>query len=128
MKGDVKVKATGWLLMTLGCAIVFVIGKGEFVALTAGLMIVLAGIYVLSLVYPDTRKFMGEGWTAALCRASAVIVGLLMVSSGLMGVIGSIEWYAIIPNQAGISSLSFGLLTLVWGSYILMLGIIGTPA
>ena len=89
--------ATGRLLLILGCVMVLIIGKGDITVITAGLLIVLGGTYILSLVNPATRQFMGTGWPEKFCRISAVIVGLLMATSGIISSTGGIRDMLIFP-------------------------------
>ncbi|MCX6678186.1 MAG: hypothetical protein NTU95_09630 [Methanothrix sp.] len=100
---------------------VLIIGKGDITVITAGLLIVLGGTYILSLVNPATRQFMGTGWPEKICRISAVIVGLLMAASGLISSTGGIRDMLIFHNYSGLNFLLIGLLPLGWGLYILKL-------
>ena len=68
----------------LGGAMALVIGKGDITVITTGLMIAFSGIYVLSLVKPASKQFIGTGWPEIFCRISAVIAGLIMVTSGFI--------------------------------------------
>lgn len=113
--------ATGRLLLILGGVMVLIIGKGDITVITAGLLIVLGGTYILSLVNPATRQFMGTGWPEKICRISAVIVGLLMAASGLISSTGGIRDMLIFHNYSGLNFLLIGLLPLGWGLYILKL-------
>lgn len=98
-----------------------IIGRGDFTVITTGLLMVLGGVYIYGLVSPATKQFMGTGWPESLCRASAAIVGLLMVASGLSGSIGGIREILVFQNLAGLNLVLIGLLPLCWGLYILKL-------
>jgi len=98
-----------------------IIGKEDITVITAGLLIVLGGTYILSLVNPATRQFMGTGWPEKICRISAVIVGLLMATSGIISSTGGIRDMLIFANYSGLNFLLIGLLLLGWGLYILKL-------
>ena len=117
--------ATGRLLLILGCVMVLIIGKGDIMVITSGLLVVLGGTYILSLVNPATRQFMGTGWPEKFCRISAVIVGLLMATSGIISSTGGIRDMLIFPNYSGLNFLLIGLLSLGWGVYILKLAVNG---
>jgi len=112
--------ATGSLLLILGATMALVIGKRDITVICAGLLMVFGGIYILSLVNPATKQFMGTGWPERLCRLSAVIVGLLMVASGLVSSISVIREMPIIQDSSWFSLLFIGLLSFCWGLYILM--------
>lgn len=112
---------TGRLLLILGGVMVLIIGKEDITVITAGLLIVLGGTYILSLVNPATRQFMGTGWPEKICRISAVIVGLLMATSGIISSTGGIRDMLIFANYSGLNFLLIGLLLLGWGLYILKL-------
>lgn len=45
-----------------------VTGKGDITVITAGLLIVFSGVYVLSLVKPASKQFIGAGWPEKFCR------------------------------------------------------------
>ena len=120
--------ATGRLLLILGGVMVFIIGKGDITVITAGLLTALGGIYILSLVNPATKQFMGTGWPEKICRISAVIVGLLMAASGLISSIGSITDMLITHNYSGLNFLLIGLLPLGWGLYILKIAANGVKS
>lgn len=113
--------ATGRLLLILGGVMVLIIGKGDITVITAGLLVALGGIYILSLVNPATKQFMGTGWPEKICRISAVIVGLLMTASGLISSIDSITDILISHYYSGLNFQLIGLLLLGWGLYILKL-------
>ena len=104
---------------------VLIIGKGDITVITSGLLVVLGGTYILSLVNPATRQFMGTGWPEKFCRISAVIVGLLMATSGIISSTGGIRDMLIFPNYSGLNFLLIGLLSLGWGLYILKLAVNG---
>lgn len=123
--GKIGAVATGQLMLLLGMIMVMIIGKGDFAVIAAGLLIVFGGIYILSLVKPSTRQFMGPGWPEKFCRISAVIAGLLMVFSGLISSTGSIKDIYIFHDNSGLNILLVGLLLLCWGLYILKLAISG---
>jgi hypothetical protein len=116
---------TGLMLLVLGGAMALIIGRGDITVITAGLLMVLSGIYIYGLVSPATKQFMGTGWPESLCRISAAIVGLLMVASGLSGSIGGIREILIFQNFAGLNLALIGLLPLCWGLYILKLAVMG---
>ena len=120
--------ATGRLLLILGGVMVFIIGKGDITVITAGLLTALGGIYILSLVNPATKQFMGIGWPEKICRISAVIVGLLMAASGLISSINSITDMLITHNYSGLNFLLIGLLPLGWGLYILKIAVNGVKS
>jgi hypothetical protein len=120
--------ATGRLLLILGGVMVLIIGKGDITVITAGLLIVLGGTYILSLANPATRQFMGAGWPEKICRISAVIVGLLMATSGIISSTGGIRDVLIVPNYSGLNFLLIGLLSLGWGLYILKLAVNGVKS
>ncbi len=117
--------ATGWLLVIIGGTMALVIGKGDLTVITAGIFTSFGGIYVLSLVDPATRQFIGNEWIARLCRLSAGIMGMLMAFSGLIGSINGIRETMIFHNPTGLSLIFIGLLSFCWGIYILNLTIIG---
>jgi hypothetical protein len=123
--GRTGTAATGWMLLIFGGAMALVIGKGDINVIVTGIFASFGGIYVLSLVDPATRGFIGSGWPVNLCRLSAGIIGLLMLVSGLIGSIDGIREIMIIPNVAGISLVFIGLVPLCWGFYILYLTING---
>jgi len=123
--GRIGALATGRLLLILGGAMVLIIGKGDITVIIAGLLIALGGIYVLSLVNPATKQFMGIGWPEKFCRISAVIAGLLMVASGSISSTGGIRDLFIFHNYSGLNFMLIGLLPLGWGLYILKLAING---
>jgi hypothetical protein len=116
---------TGWLLLLLGGVMALIIGKEDAIVITAGIITSFGGIYVLSLVDPATKQFMGGGWPARLCRLFAGIVGLLMASSGLIGLIDGIKETLISHDPAGFSLILVGLLPFCLGIYILNLAIAG---
>ena len=120
--------ATGRMLLILGGVMVLIIGKGDTMVMTAGLLIALGGIYVLSLVNPATRQFMGTGWPEKFCRISAVIVGLLIAASGLISLIESITDMLISHNYSGLNLLLISFLPLGWGLYILKLAANGVKS
>ncbi|MDD1748851.1 MAG: hypothetical protein LUO89_03150 [Methanothrix sp.] len=120
--------ATGQLLLLLGAVMVLIIGKEDFTVIIAGLLIVLGGIYILSLVNPATKQFMGTGWPEKVCRISAVIAGLLMVASGSISSTGSIRDMLVFHSYSGLNLLLISLLPLGWGLYILMLAINGVKS
>ena len=120
--------ATGRLLLILGGVMVFIIGKGDITVITAGLLTALGGIYILSLVNPATKQFMGIGWPEKICRISAVIVGLLMAASGLVSSIDSITDIIITHNFSGLNFLLISLLPLGWGLYILKIAANGVKS
>jgi hypothetical protein len=120
--------ATGWLLLILGGVMALILGKGDIIVITAGIITAFGGIYVLSLVDPDTKQFMGDGWPARLCRLFAGIVGLLMVFSGLIGSIDGIRETLIFQDPTGLSLILIGLLPFCWGIYILNLAIAGVQS
>lgn len=120
--------ATGRLLLILGGVMVFVIGKGDITVITAGMLTALGGIYILSLVNPTTKKFVGIGWPEKICRISAVIVGLLLAASGLISTTGGIRDFFIFHNYSGLNFLLIGLLPLVWGLFILTIAANGVKS
>ena len=120
--------ATGRLLLILGGVMVFIIGKGDITVITAGMLTALGGIYILSLVNPATKQFMGIGWPEKICRISAVIVGLLMAASGLISSIDSITDMLVTHNYSGLNFLLIGLLPLVWGLFILKIAANGVKS
>jgi len=95
---------------------VLILGKGDITVIIAGLLIALGGVYVLSLVNPGTKRFMGTGWPEKICRTSAVIVGLLMVASGLISLIDGLRDMLIFHNHARLIFVLIGLLSFGWGS------------
>ncbi len=105
-----------------------ILGRGDITVITAGLLMALGGIYIYGLVSPATRQFMGAGWPETLCRISAVIVGLLMMASGLCGSIGGLRDMLILQNPVGLNLMLIGFLPLCWGLYILKLAIKGIPS
>ncbi len=105
-----------------------ILGRGDIIVITAGLLMALGGIYIYGLVSPATKQFMGTGWPESLCRISAAIVGLLMMASGFGGSIGGIRDMLILQNPAGLNLMLIGFLPLCWGSYILKLAIKGIPS
>ena len=105
----------------LGAAMSLVIGKGDIIVITVGIVIVFAGIYALSLVNPATAQFMGVGWPETICRISAFIAGLLMMASGFISSTGGIRDMLIFHNLAGLNLAIIGLLPLGWGLYIIKL-------
>lgn len=117
--------ATGWLLVILGGAMALIIGKGDLIVITAGIFTSFGGLYVLSLVDPATRQFIGNIWIARLCRLSAGIIGMLMAFSGLIGSINGIRETMIFHNPTGLGLIFIGLLPFCWGIYILNLAVIG---
>ena len=119
---------TGRLLLILGGVMVLIIGKGDIIVITAGLLTALGGIYILSLVNPTTKKFVGTGWPEKICRVSAVIVGLLMAASGLISTTGSIRDFFIFHNYSGLNFLLIGLLPLGWGLFILKIAANGVKS
>jgi len=125
MPGRIAIVATGWLLVMLGGAMALIIGKGDFIVITAGIFTSFGGLYVLSLVDPAARQFMGNGWPTRLCRSSAGAVGLLMAFSGLSSSMDGIRKATIYHNSTGLSLILVGLLPLCWGIYILNLAITG---
>jgi len=120
--------ATGRLLLILGGVMVFIIGKGDITVITAGLLTALGGIYILSLVNPATKQFMGAGWPEKSCRISAVIVGLLMAASGLISSINSITDMLMTHSFSGLNFLLIGLLPLGWGLFILKIAANGVKS
>jgi len=120
--------ATGRLFLILGGTMVLIIGKGDLAVIASGLLIALGGIYILSLVSPATKKFMGTGWPEGLCRISAIIAGLLLVASGLVGSIGGMREILVFQNSAGFSILLIGLFPLCWGICTLKLAITGVQS
>ncbi len=120
--------ATGRMLLILGAVMVLIIGKGDIKVITAGLLIALGGIYILSLVNPVTRQFMGTGWPEKFCRISAAIIGLLMAASGLISSIDSITDMLTSHNISEFSILLIGFLMLGWGLYILKLAANGVES
>jgi len=110
--------ATGRILLVLGGMMVLILGKGDITVIIAGLLIALGGVYVLSLVNPGTKRFMGTGWPEKICRTSAVIVGLLMVASGLISLIDGLRDMLIFHNHARLIFVLIGLLSFGWGLYI----------
>jgi hypothetical protein len=125
MKTGRIIATTGWLLLLLGGVMALIIGKGDVLVISAGIITSFGGIYVLSLVDPGTRQFMGNGWMARFCRLSAGIVGLLMAFSGLLGSIDGIRDVTILQDSTGFSLIFIGLLPFCWGIYILGLAIAG---
>ena len=123
--GRTGATVTGWLLLILGGAMALIIGKGDLNVISAGIFTSFGGIYVLSLVDPTTRQFIGDGWPAKFCRLSAVVVGLLMLVSGLIGSIDGIRETLIFQNTQGLSFALIGLLPICWGIYIVKLVIGG---
>ncbi len=119
--GRIGAIATGLMLLILGGTIALIIGKGNIIMIIAGLLMVLGGLYIYSLINPATKRFMGTGWPESLCRISAATVGLLMVASGLSGSIGGIREIIMFQNSAGLNLVLIGLLPLCWGLYILKL-------
>jgi len=117
--------ATGWLLLMLGGAMALVIGKGDITVITTGLLIAFSGIYVLSLVQPASKQFIGTGWPEKFCRISTVIAGLIMVASGFISSTGGIRDVLISNTFTGLNFVMIGLLPLGWGLYILRLAIYG---
>jgi hypothetical protein len=117
--------ATGWLLLLLGGMMALIIGKEDIIVITVGIITSFGGIYVLSLVDPATKQFMGDGWPARLCRLFAGIVGLIMAFSGLIGSIDGIKETLIFQDPAGFSLILVGLLPFCFGIYILNLAIAG---
>jgi hypothetical protein len=109
------------LLLILGGVMALIIGKGDVTVIAAGLLIVLGGIYVLSLASPATKQFMGTGWPEKLCRISAVLAGLIMVASGSISSTGGIIDMITFHNYSGLNIMLIGLLPLGWGLYILKL-------
>ena len=126
--GKTGAMANGYLLLVLGATMALVIGNRDVRVICAGLLMVFGGIYILSLVNPPTKQFMGTGWPETLCRLSTVIIGLLMVASGLVGSISGIREMPIIQDTSWLSLVVFGLLSLCWGLYILMLAINGVQS
>jgi len=120
--------ATGRLLLILGGVMVLIIGKGDITVITAGLLIASGGIYILSLVNPATRQFMGSGWAEKFCRISAVISGLLMMASGAISSTGGIRDIFTFHNDSGLNFLLIGILPLAWGLYIFKLAINGVKS
>lgn len=123
--GQIGAKATGRLMLILGGAMVLLIGKGDILVITSGMLIGLGGIYILSLVNPTTKRFMGSGWPEKICRISAVLTGLMVASSGLISTMGRIEDMLVIHSLAGLNIVLICLLPLVLGVYILKLAIYG---
>jgi hypothetical protein len=123
--GRIGAAATGWFLLIFGCAMALIIGKGDINVIITGIVALFGGIYVLSLVDPSTRQFIGSGWPVNLCRLSAVIISLIMLISGLIGSINGIREMMIMPNVAGISLVLFSLVPLCLGFYVLDLTIHG---
>jgi hypothetical protein len=123
--GQTGAKATGQLMLILGGAMVLLIGKGDLLVITSGMLIGLGGIYILSLVNPATKRFMGAGWPEKFCRISAVLTGLLVASSGLICTMGGIEDMLVFHSLEGLNILLVCLLPLFWGFYILTLAIYG---
>lgn len=117
--------ATGRMLLMLGGVMVLIIGKGDITVITAGLLIALGGIHILSLVNPATKQFIGIGWPEKFCRISAVIAGLLMVASGLISSTGGIRDLFLFHNYSGLNVMIISILPLGWGLYILKLAING---
>ena len=102
-----------------------IVGKGDLTVISAGIFTSFGGIYVLGLVDPTTKQFIGDGWPAKLCRLSAVAVGLLMLVSGLIGSIDGVRETLIIQNTQGLSFVLIGLLLFCWGVYIVKLAASG---
>lgn len=120
--------ATGRLLLILGSVMVFIIGKGDIAVITAGLLTALGGMYILSLVNPVTKQFVGTGWPEKICQISAVIVGLLMAASGLISSTSSIKDMLVFHHYLGLNLLLISLPAFVWGLYIIMLAINGVKS
>ena len=109
----------------LGGAMALITGKGDITVITAGLLIVFSGVYVLSLVKPASKQFIGVGWPEKFCRISAVAIGLIMVASGFISSTSGIRDILIFYDFAGIYFVLIGLLPFGWGLYILKLAIYG---
>ncbi len=112
-------------MLMLGGAMALVIGKGDITVITTGLLIAFSGIYVLSLVQPASKQFIGTGWPEKFCRTSTVIAGLIMVASGFISSTGGIRDVLISNTFTGLNFVIIGLLPLGWGLYILRLAIYG---
>lgn len=117
--------ATGLVLLILGGTMALITGKGDVTVITAGLIIAFGGTYVLSLVHPATKQFVGTGWTELVCRVSAVIAGLLMTASGFMGAAGCIGDMLAFNDLDWITCMIIGLVMLVFGLRLLKLAVYG---
>lgn len=126
--GRIGVAAIGWLLLIFGGAMALIIGKDDINVIITGIFASLGGIYVLSLVDPASKQFIGSGWPVNLCRLSAGIIGLLMVISGLIGLINGIREIMIMPNISGISLILIGIIPACLGFYILNITIYGSQS
>ncbi|MFZ2535089.1 hypothetical protein [Methanothrix sp.] len=125
IRGRSAATATGWLLLMLGGAMALITGKGDITVITAGVLIVFSGVYVLSLVKPASKQFIGAGWPEKFCRISAVAIGLIMVASGFISSISGIRDILISYDFTGIYFVIISLLPFGWGLYILKLAIYG---
>ncbi len=123
--GRIGAIATGLLLMILGGTMALILGRGDFTVITAGLLMVLGGVYVYGMVSPATRQFIGTGWPETLCRIAAAIVGILMIASGFFGSFGGIREILVFQNSEGFNLVLIGILPLCWGLYILKLVAVG---